>query len=302
MKSTVILSAMRDRSYYEDSSKLKKFLARQLLGGRLALSLGAGASIGFKLPNWDLLVDRCLRNAGLVRRADRSNESLAEEVLLALGNDELRFAQAVRVALYEGMDLSIKALRENELLSAIGALMMVSQRGNIARVVSFNFDDMLEQYLSYSSFSMESIATIPCWASRADVRVYHPHGLLPSDPSIDVSDKIVFTLMDYDRLRATSRTIWHNLLVDVFSSSTCLFIGLSGDDQNLRSALVEAKDRHAGRKENAFWGIRFSDREDDPHRQMWEHRGVFQHSVTGYGEVPVFLREVCRIAAAMSSA
>ena len=298
MKKSVILGPARNRALFDNPITLKPHLAEQLKLGRLAIVLGAGASFGFGLPSWDVLIDRCLNISGMTRLPGRSAEDLGEDILTeACKGDDIIFARLVRQALYANVDLSIRALRSNELLAAIAALTMVSRRGSVGRVISFNFDDMLERYLRQSGFKMRSVNKLPCWSSNHDVTVYHPHGLLESEGPVDVvNEPIVFALIHYNRLRS-DKPLWYSLLLDIFSSSTCLFIGLSGSDWNLAEALTAANAVHVGRHQHAFWGIRFSDDTNDPNLGKWETRGVIQTTLSNYDELPTFLFDVCQSAA-----
>ena len=79
---------------------------------------------------------------------------------------------------------------------------------------------------------------------------------------------------------------------------TFVFIGLSGDDANLDSLLVDVRDSHASLRENtAYWGVTFkkSPAQADPH---WEPRGVFVKAVKDYdSDLPRILFAICQEAA-----
>ena len=117
----VLMSKMQDLGAWQDWARLREFLARQLTGGRLSMALGAGVSVPFGLPGWGDLTDRAYKICGEVRPANLSLPHAAERLLTKhCGNDELEFARLIRKGLYDGVDLSMVALRKRDLLAAIG--------------------------------------------------------------------------------------------------------------------------------------------------------------------------------------
>jgi len=298
-RSGTYFGLMRSRDDFESDDQLRSFLARQLAFGRLAISIGAGASLAFGLPTWADLVARAARISGCHIAPTLSNAAATDAILRTLANDELRFAEVVREALYEGYDSSLTRLVRHPLLLALGALCMGSSRGAVRNVVSFNYDDLLERYLDYYGFVVDSIASMPHWQSRADVRIIHPHGLLPSDLAESVTP-IVFAQLHYDDVVSDPRNPWRRILIDVFSSHTCLFIGLSGDDQHLSSILREVSRAHpAIRRGDAYWGVRLA--RDDGRRGIWEDRLVFQRDVVTHEDIPSYLLDLCQRAAAATA-
>lgn len=294
-----MLSAMSDAARWEDEDSLKNFLAEQLYYGRLSLVLGAGASIGFGFPNWDDLVTRAFVIAGVTYPSGKNNEDAAEDLLTGYcQNDDILFANLIRRALYQGCDISLAHIRQNDLLAAIGAIVMSSRRGNVSKVISYNFEELLELYLNYYGFDVNSVPIVPAWALRSDVTIYHPHGFLPSNESEELTRGIVFAQIHYDRIVGKLTEVWRQMQIDIFRSTTCLFIGLSGNDANLRNMLAEVKDSHVSRQSNIpFWGVRFSDDEDDPKKNTWLVRGVFQHTLPDYKRLPEWLFDICQRAA-----
>lgn len=278
----------------------RDILAEQLVRGRLLLALGAGVSDDFGLPKWADLISRTAAMAKCTLPSGQSIEDSAETILArGYGGDELKFASGVRAALYEKCDSSIDNLTKNRLLAAIGALTMASAKGKVTKIVSFNFDDLVEKFLAYHGFVENSIGAMPAWATIADVHVYRPHGILPSDSRIPVPHPIVFAQIQYDR--QTGKGLWHHALVDAFSSHTCLFIGLSGKDNNLKRILTEVNDSHVGKQAgDPYWGVRLTADATGLMRDMWETRGVKQHLLASYSDFPRWLFEICQRAATLA--
>lgn len=289
---------MGARTSYEHTDILNDYLARQLRQGSLAIVLGAGASCGFGLPGWEKLVDRMFQRASIAKPHDLRPEMAAEKLLRSVfNNDRMQFASAVRDALYEGVSLAFDDLRKNDLLAAVGALAMASSRGSVAKIVSFNFDDIIKLYLSYFGHDVRVAVTLPDWNRHADVQVLYPHRILPSNFSEYIPRPIIFTQEDYDEIIGNASDEWHEEILGVFRSHTCIFIGLSGNDGNLTSLLKKAHDTHACRGTGEmYWGVRFG-LDGDELADMWDARGVFHNVVRTYDEIPQILFDVCQRAA-----
>ena len=175
---------------------------------------------------------------------------------------------------------------------------MASARGKVKHVISFNYDDVLERYLRYFGFTVESVPDLPRWPSRMDVRVLHPHGFLPSVDTEPASKKIVFTKDQYDEVVGDAQDAWHSTMYNIFQSHTCLFVGLSGSDDNLMNILQRASKSHvSGENQHLFWGIRFGDDAEDPILVRWEGKGVYPLTLDSYDDLPGWLFEVCQLAA-----
>jgi hypothetical protein len=143
-------------------------------------------------------------------------------------------------------------------------------------------------------FDVKSIASMPSWSGRSDVYVYHPHGILPQKSKEEVKSGIVFAQIHYDRIVGKSGNLWRQQLLSILQSNTCLFIGLSGADNNLKSILSEVKESHACMAKHVYWGVRFSTDINDPRKVIWEERGVYQQTLENYGKLPSWLFEICQ--------
>lgn len=296
------LSALRRRSSWENEKTLRGHLAEQLGLGRLSLILGAGASIDSGFPGWDELIDRCYKKCKIAIPSGRLFEERAEQLLRTkFKGDEARFAELVRTCLYQNASLSFETLRQRSLLASLGALTMASGRGSVTRVVNFNFDNSFETFLRFYGYRVKSVGELPSWASRSDVVVYHPHGLLPYRGRNGAGEgnqedlRMVFAQSQFDRFLRTAGHHWYSLLIELFSSHTCLFIGISGRDSTLRDALGKIKSYHASQsRKDLFWGIRFCKGDKAAERLFWEEQGVYQRRVRNWEEIPDFLFSICQ--------
>jgi hypothetical protein len=212
-------------------------------------------------------------------------------------NNYPEFLEAVRRALYDGVGADFQSLRQNNTLGAIGSLVMASQRGSASRVITFNFDDLLERYLRYHGFVVLSAGTERHWGGAGDVTVLHPHGILPFEGSIPAQE-LIFDRVSYSKAIDPTRP-WRQEILSTMRTHTCIFVGLSGNDNNLHSMLVTCKDSHASREENSlFWGITFNTKDDEVLASSWNEVGVFYRRVTDYEHaLPDILFRVCQGAA-----
>lgn len=295
---TVTIGPTSDRDY-ENKKTLTSYLAKQLVQGKMALVLGAGISQPLGLPGWKKLIRRMYRQKGSRPPKGMTPEDLAGHFLdQRCKGDKKKFLDAVSKALYGGVDLSFENLKTNMTLEAIGSLVMASRRGSSSEVITFNFDDVLELFLEYHGFVVDSIVDEKYWRRNSDVTVYHPHGLLPSTKAHEGSQWIVFDRKSYS-LDLREDKPWNQQILTTMRTHSCVFIGVSGDDDKLDWFLNRCNDTHASRLEGTkYWGITFMTDAKSPKKEKWKQRGVYPKVVVDYTtDLPKFLFGVCQTAA-----
>lgn len=280
---------------YNSEDKLKNLLAKALKNGHLRLVIGAGASMGFDLPNWDKLVEKIATTNSL--SPDGNDVKEQSQWLLDEGfkGDKNRFASEVKKALYMDFDGTLTKLTSSPLLRALGALSMAGLRGGVTEIVSFNFDNLLALYLQCHGFVVESTAVLPSLSTKCDAEVLHVHGCLPYDKSME-SRSIVFTESDYDSEVNDRTSLWNQRVAYIFRSNICLFIGLSGNDGNLRSLIMDAKANHALKESHIYWGVRFASKHDDNRKGMFKKNGIHQVTIS-HDDLPNWLLDITQLAA-----
>lgn len=291
---------------WEDRTTLQRFLASQLLRGRIALVLGAGISRSFGLPTWEELIQRLYESKGAIPPPGKTLERQAEHFRRSFfdGRDR-EYTEAVREALYRGSRFDFGRLRRQPELAAIGALVMSSSRGSANTVITLNFDDLLELYLELHGFVTVSIGNPSHWAETVDVAIYHPNGLLPSFWSSGraCSSRLVFDQRSFSERTGKERDPVRQELITLMRTHTCLFVGLSGSDMGLDSMLLDVKAVHVADEErHLFWGVRFTDSDDVVDKGTWGERGVFCVKVDYARGLPRFLFRLCQIAAQLRRA
>ena len=288
---------------FDNRSNLTAYLGSQLYHGRLALILGAGIPKPFGLPEWDDLISSLFDSVGEPVPSGKTATQAAEYFRLQhFKNAPEGFKSAVHKALYKSANADFNSMRANGTLAAFGALVMSSRRGNTSDVINFNFDNLLELYLEYHGFVTDSVTTDVHWTQAADVNIFHPHGFLPVDPHETKSDEIILDQRSFSKVVGRDSNLWRQVAMTIFRRRTCLFVGLSGEDPNLDSMLIEAQENHASKLENTcYWGVKFSASDDDVERQLWQNRGVYFQQVKDYkDDLPSFIFEICQNASAMA--
>ena len=291
-----VISSMGIAEDWDNQDLLLDMLAQRLLRKRLSLCLGAGASMAFNLPNWTTLVDNLYKISGQPPSTSASDTERSEEVFAAKYNgDRLRFARDVQLALYQDYVHDPVAVDSNRLLSAIGALVMSSARGSVSQVITLNYDNILEHHLERRGFTVSSLAKLPSWDSDADIEVLHPHGLLDVDQAVVPTSGIVLTGLDYNAIVGNVGDLWRQKITGILRSTTCIFVGLSGSDQNLMNQLYEVNQKHAVTGSEPFWGVRLGRDEG----KAWRTRGIYSAQLASHDDIPKFILEICRRAAVM---
>jgi hypothetical protein len=163
----------------------------------------------------------------------------------------------------------------------------------------FASNAVLQLYLAYHGIVVVPMFEEKCWASRADVVIYHPHGFLPSpgSPFKSKSDYIVLDRSSYSE----SSPLMNQKMKTVMQTHICLFIGLSGEDERLDRLMMETKNEgnHAyNPTQTGFWGVAFNKCDDPTDSLKWEKRGIFLQKVDDFDiDLPSFLFQICQNAA-----
>ncbi len=282
---------------FQDLELLQGYLAQQLRRGRLALVLGAGVSVPFGLPGWEKLVQRMYD----AERVSVDPAAKPEQQASALRTNRFArnptgFVDLVRRSLYQDARTDRWTLHTNPSLSAICTIIMACSRHGVANVITFNFDDLIELYLEQHGHVAGSIVRAGQWAEQ-QVRVYHPHGLLPIREGMVSTEELVLDAQSFMDILQDDMNAWRQELRTILRSHTCLFVGLSGNDFHFGVLLTAAAAEHAVRDEQVpFWGVRFATEGAD--RATWATWKISTWIVEDYHQaLPSFLLDVCERAA-----
>lgn len=222
------------------ASEHLRALRREYVSGTLVLFCGAGISIEAGIPGWNVLLRRLLtrlfRGESSHEHAEAYQDRFAGSPLIvsqylknALGQD---YRDTMRRALYaDNPDTS-------NLIEAIRELCRPQRaRQSLHSIVTFNFDDLIEVELERHSIANSSIYREGQRALPHELPVYHVHGYLPRSPSEADEHDLVFSEDAYHS-QFLDPFSWSNLTqLSHLGNQTCLFVGLSMTDPNLRRLL-----------------------------------------------------------------
>lgn len=241
------------------------------------LALGAGVSVGSQLPNWRGLIQRLvsvhLDSGDSQLFEDLEHSGLALPVIASLleerSSDRSEFIERVRDALYlnfpyypEGVTKSnrrrfVRTIQgTNPTLRSVASLCAVpAENGRtyeanprIRAIVTFNLDALLQAYV-YARYEQRLVRTIerPSASRVADkISVYHMHGFLrfdtkAGDLSKEAPDAAVLTEQDYFDFFNEPTSLFNYTFLYLLREFSCLFIGLSMQDDNIRRLLHYSK-------------------------------------------------------------
>jgi hypothetical protein len=291
---------------YDDSlmhpPRAQKFLSSHLLTGTITLFIGAGTSIGLGLPNWEEYVQRLRNKVGLDPIIDHINSNdlqLAANEVMKKCNSKNDYLQLLKLCLYDGINLSTEILK-NDLYIALGGLLVSSKRGNIKRIVTLNFDSMLEWFFSLYGFVVRVIYSLPELEGSEDIRIYHPHGFLPH-PSLKLTDSdfAIFDLNSVNERLGKIGDPWHEMTRYLLRSSICLFVGLSEKtffDTSLASLLVNCGKDNMEKRVTGIWLLK-GDTISTSRRSEFLDNNVIPIVFKTEKEIADFLLGICHLSA-----
>ena len=253
-----IVSDDRGRTYVQAIAALTKALN----AGRLSLFCGAGVSIGAGILSWDNLLLLLLESMMNRMSEDYSlsmedvdplefQKSYSPSALVVgkylkanLGKD---FLPQLRNALYS------KNPKSCAIIEAIIDLARPQRDGKpLDSIVTFNFDGLIEESLSANNIRHIAIYEEGMRHSSNELPIYHVHGYLPRKGKISRNTDVVFSEDAYHN-QFIDPFSWSNLTqLNKLSQNTCLFIGLSLNDPNLRRLLDVAYRKNPSRELNHY--------------------------------------------------
>jgi hypothetical protein len=290
---------MNDLSMYEDKDIAADYLSTCLQEGSLVLFLGAGASKGFGLPDWvelinELRADVRINRSPLLSTASAEElQRAADQVQKAIGTNEL--ITLVEKVLYNKIvDLKVKDVFDKHLLVGLASLLMGSKRGHVTRVVTLNYDSMLEWFLSLFGFMVNSISQLPAVEGSEDVRIYHIHGYVPH-PSLAQknSTDLILGMEAIDRRLGKMGDLWFELTRHILYTGNCLFIGMSTRtmrDRALSVLLVNAADTLKILRPTGVWLV--MEELDEDTREEYLQKNIIPLKINNLEELVEFIFDI----------
>ena len=228
----------KEFTWEEIQNLRKRKLFEDLCNYPVSFFLGAGVSMSAGMPSWDELLKSLLKDISVSENdfcLDSSDfddvKNVCNHSAIVLGrymmykqkNSEL--GARIRKVLYSRGNPS------SDLIESICELTMAACTESI---ITYNYDDLIENALEIKGVSARRL-----YGSNRrfldELPVYHVHGLVPYDGKIPTCP--VLSEQDYHK-RYQEAYHWSNVeQVRVLSNNTCVFIGLSMSDPNLRRLL-----------------------------------------------------------------
>ena len=241
-------------TYIEKRKKHIEQLKREYENDNIVLFLGAGASKDAKIATWDnliselfvVLIDKQLKNKN-IQIEEKEKEHIIEASIKQNGNSPLLQTRFLRNGFENDFEELVSeilykdAIESSKLLDEIGQL-CVPNRGKlgIIAIVNYNFDDLIEKTLSRLRVRYQSIYSEGMIPDLGELGIYHVHGFLPQDKKgYDNLTKslLVFSEEGYHKLMLEPYN-WANISqLNYMLNNTCVFIGLSMTDPNMRRLL-----------------------------------------------------------------
>ena len=255
LKDTINNAILRnDNTYLEKRKKYVEQLHIQYEHDNIVLFLGAGASSAAKIATWDTLIselfvaliDKQLM-ANNIQIEKKDKKKIVKAVINQNGNSPLLqtrflrngfendFEELVREILYRN------AVDSSDLLEEIGQL-CIPNRGKLGihAIVNYNFDDLVEKNLKRLRVKYHSIYGEGMISDADELGIYHVHGFLPQEKENYenlTKSLLVFSEEGYHKLMLEPYN-WANISqLNYMINNTCLFIGLSITDPNMRRLL-----------------------------------------------------------------
>jgi hypothetical protein len=202
--------------------------------------LGAGASAGSGLPDWNTLARNLLTGSGSVADDATAN-------LLVKEQDPLLAVQAARVAYGDQWEPQIRKTLYRGVhgeqpsslhLAAVGHLL--NGNGTDTSLATLNFDVLLERAIRNETGTV-AYSAADGHATKHRYRVDHLHGVA----SRLKSNAVVLTLSDFTELIANPRSWQLDYLSRAVSRGALIIAGTSYRDPDLRQWLHAAIDEHS---------------------------------------------------------
>lgn len=301
-------------------------LAKDYKNDKIVLFLGAGVSKDAGVATWNTLVsklfvalvDNELSKNG-VNISDKSKSEIVKKLIEQNNASPLlqarflrqgfanEFERVLRETLYEN------AMVSSDLLKEIVQL-CVPNRGKtgIQAIINYNFDDLVEQNLQKNRVKYSSIYNEGMVVSNDELGIYHVHGFLPKHKNEYknlAKSLLVFSEEGYHKLMLEPYN-WANITqLNYLINNTCIFIGLSMTDPNLRRLLEISAQKHIEgevvsnhyaimkriRLNSAEYSedfLKFENVNESIQESMYRELGVNIIWIDDYKEIPAILKKI----------
>ena len=263
----------------------------------IVLFLGAGVSFDSGVPLWSELINKLLSKmiSSRFKESKVQPDQLSKIIDLAYQNqdnssitqmryirsafDDATYNKLVHDALYSN-NPSINT----NLLKAISAVCVPTRNHvGVQGIVTYNFDDLIERRLKRDNVSVNSIYDEKGCTNSSELSVFHVHGFLPKYYEEEICHDLIFSEEDYHRVYRDAYC-WSNLVqLNYLREKSCLFIGCSLSDPNLRRLLDVAS--RSDEKPRHFALMR--------RPKIKKSNGLSKNDIETYTRIDMSIKEKC---------
>jgi len=258
----------------ERDTQLSK-LGTALRSGRLTLVCGAGVSVQAGIPTWNDLLLRLLES--MIERLSKDQAHDLHSSMAADFAEQYGTSSALIIGKYLknnfGEDFSenvrdVLYAKKPTTCDLIDAIIDLARPKRDSRpldsIITFNFDALIEEGLDRANILNRPIFTEAILHETSEIPVYHVHGYLPREGTVPPGSDIVFSEDAYHS-QFLDPFSWSNLIqLNKLTFNTCLFIGLSLTDPNLRRLLDVAWRKNPNKTISHYIVKKLPDRSGDP--------------------------------------
>ncbi|MDR0228551.1 MAG: SIR2 family protein [Flavobacteriaceae bacterium] len=228
---------------------------------RLCLVLGAGISSNYGIPTWNDLLNRLLveniekESEKAIKLSELFSKIFSPSPLIAGRYLESRFSEIKEKFMFErevqkSLYQSFRKDYESKIVKEIIRMCIAPGKSpSLDSIITYNYDDIIERSLEGTNLDIpfDSIYGQFVDTDSDKLKIYHVHGFLPEKGPINEENKI--TLGEYVYHEQYSNMYsWNNIVqINKFRDKTCLFIGTSLTDPNVRRLLDIANSQKKGK-------------------------------------------------------
>lgn len=243
------------------------YLNTKYRNGELTLFCGSGISAGSGLPTWEVLIHSLIKetsgnkNGTLGETGDEDDQdnilklipTVFQTSYTVLGQyiQDKQIKSGSEKAFYDNLRSKLYPDTEktsNGTLDAIVSLCKGNEsKGKLNSIITLNYDDLLEQGLLKNGVkNFIPVTEEGQWFSPGCLPIFHVHGFLPRDGDLETCSNVVFGESTYHAMYNDPYCWQNRIQMDYLCRNTCLFIGMSMYDPNLRRLLSIARQKCEG--------------------------------------------------------
>lgn len=224
-----------------NENNIPKTLKKTLQQNKVSIFLGAGVSASAGIVTWNDLLEQLYRKNGIAMPDGDINPVIKGRYIIDeykdVDNDQIKydFYRDIQSILYANV-------RPSKLIKSIASLIV---KNNVESVISYNFDNLVENEVKLLSKECYPVYNKDIPTNKDSVYIYHVHGYVGSKG--DEFSPLVLGEQEYHKIFKESYN-WGNVeQLHALNRSTCLFIGLSMNDPNLRRLIDISNENSNGK-------------------------------------------------------